>query len=72
MMNREWEIKFKPGQTAILDKSGTSCEVQIEGVSCHKAIGWQVIYDVREIESKVAYPASQKNLSGKPVKKLGQ
>ena len=68
-MNREWEIRFKPGQAAILDKSGTPCGVQIEGVSCHKATGWQVIYDVREIESKVAYPANQKNLSGKPVKK---
>jgi hypothetical protein len=71
-MNREWEIKFKPGQIAILDKSGTPCEVQIEGVSCHKATGWQVIYDVREIESKVAYPASQKELSGKSAKKAGQ
>jgi hypothetical protein len=71
-MNREWEIKFKPGQTVILDKSGTTCEVQIEGVSCHKATGWQVIYDVRETESKVAYPASQKELSGKPAKKAGQ
>jgi hypothetical protein len=70
-MNREWEIKFKPGQTVILDKSGTPREVEIEGVFCHKATGWQVIYDVREIESKVAYSASQKNLSGKPVKKLG-
>ena len=71
-MNREWEIKFRPGQTAILNKDGTPCEVQIEGVSCHKAIGWQVIYDVREIESKVAYPASQRELSGKPAKKAGQ
>ena len=71
-MNREWEIKFEPGQAAILDKVGTPCEVQIEGVSCHKATGWQVIYDVREIESKVAYPASQKSLSGKPAKKAGR
>jgi hypothetical protein len=70
-MNREWEIKFKPGQTVILDKSGNPCEVQIEGVFCHKSTGWQVIYDVREIESKVAYSASQKNLSAKPAKKLG-
>jgi len=70
-MNRKWEIKFGPGQTAILDKSGIPCEVEIEGVSCHKATGWQVIYDVREIESKVAYPASQKNLSGKPARKAG-
>ena len=72
MMNREWEIKFRPGQTVILDKSGIPCEVEIEGVFCHKATGWQVIYDVREIEAKVAYSASQKNLSGKPVKKAGQ
>jgi hypothetical protein len=72
MMNREWEIKFKPGQIAILDKSGIPCEVEIEGVSCHKATGWQVIYDIREIESKVAYSASQKNLSGKSAKKVGQ
>ena len=71
-MNREWEIKFEPGQIVILDKSGAPCEVEIEGVSCHKATGWQVIYDVREIESKVGYPASQKSLSKKPVKKLGQ
>ena len=71
-MKREWEIKFRPGQTVILDKSGTPCEVQIEGVSCHRATGWQVIYDVREIESRVGYPASQKNLSGKPAKKAGQ
>ena len=71
-MNREWEIKFRPGQTVILDKSGIPCEVEIEGVSCHKATGWQVIYDVREIDSRVAYPASQKNLSAKPVKKLSQ
>ena len=71
-MTREWEIKFKPGQIVILDKSGVPCEVQIEGVSCHKSTGWQVIYDVREIESKVAYSASQKSLSGKPAKKLGQ
>ena len=71
-MNREWEIKFKPGQAVILDKSGNPCEVEIEGVFCHKATGWQVIYDVREIESKVAYPASQKSLSGKPAKKAGQ
>ena len=71
-MNREWEIKFKPGQTVILDKFGAPCEVQIEGVSCNKATGWQVIYDVREIESKVAYSANQKNLSGKTAKKLGQ
>ncbi len=71
-MNREWEIRFKPGQTAILDKSGTPCEVRIEGVSCYKATGWQVIYDVREIESKAAYPASQKELSRKPIKKAGQ
>ena len=68
-MNREWGIKFKPGQTVILDKDGATCEVQIEGVSCHKATGWQVIYDVREIESKVAYSASQKNLSGKSAGK---
>jgi len=71
-MNREWEIKFKPGQAAILDKSGISCDVQIEGVSCHKATNWQVIYDVREIESKMAYPASQKELSGKPSRKAGR
>jgi hypothetical protein len=71
-MNRKWEIKFEPGQTVILDKLGAPCEVQIEGVSCYKAIGWQVIYDVREIDSRVGYPASQKNLSAKPVKKLGQ
>ena len=71
-MNYEWEIKFKPGQTVILDKSGISCEVEIEGVFCHKSTGWQVIYDVREIESKVAYSASQKSLSGKPSKKAGQ
>jgi hypothetical protein len=71
-MNREWEIKFKPGQTVILDKSGTPCEVEIEGVCCHKSIDWQVIYDVRETESKVAYSANQKNLSGKPAKKAGQ
>ncbi len=70
-MNRKWEIKFEPGQTVILDKSGNPCEVQIEGVFCHKSTGWQVIYDVREIDSKVAYSASQKNLSGKPAKKLG-
>jgi hypothetical protein len=68
MMNREWEIKFKPGQIVFLDKDGTPCEVRIEGVSCHNATGWQVIYDVREIESKVAYSASQKNLSGKPAR----
>jgi hypothetical protein len=67
-MNRKWEIKFEPGQTVILDKSGIPCEVEIEGVFCHKATGWQVIYDVREIESKVAYSASQKNLSGKPAR----
>ena len=67
-MNREWEIKFKPGQTVILDKFGTPCEVKIEGVSCYKAIDWQVVYDVREIESKVAYSASQKNLSAKPAR----
>jgi hypothetical protein len=67
-MNREWEIKFRPGQTAILDKSGTPCEVQIEGVRCHKSIDWEVIYDVREIGSRVGYPASQKNLSGKPAR----
>ena len=66
-MNREWEIKFKPGQTVILDKSGIPCEVEIEGVFCHKSIDWEVIYDVREIESKVAYSANQKNLSGKPA-----
>jgi hypothetical protein len=72
MMNRKWEIKFEPGQTVILDKSGTPCEVQIEGVFCHKSTGWQVIYDVREIESRVAYSASQKNLSSKPAKKAGQ
>jgi hypothetical protein len=67
-MNRKWEIKFEPGQTVILDKSGIPCEVEIEGVFCHKSTGWQVIYDVREIESKVAYSASQKNLSGKPAR----
>jgi hypothetical protein len=72
MMNREWEIKFSPGQTVILDKSGNPCEVQIEGVRCHKSIDWEVIYDVREIESRVGYPASQKNLSGKLAKKAGQ
>jgi hypothetical protein len=72
MMNRQWEIKFEPWQTAFLNKDGTPCEVRIEGVSCCKATGWQVIYDVREIESKVAYPASQKELSGKPAKKAGQ
>jgi len=71
-MNREWEIRFVPGQIAILDKSGTPCEVRIEGVSCHKATGWQVIYDVREIESKVAYTAIQKSLSGRPAKKAGR
>jgi hypothetical protein len=72
MMNRKWEIKFEPGQTVILDKSGIPCEVEIEGVFCHKATGWEVFYDVREIESKVAYSASQKSLSGKPAKKAGQ
>jgi hypothetical protein len=72
MMNREWEIKFRPGQTVFLDKFGTPCEVQIEGVYCHKATGWQVIYDVREIESKVAYSAKQKDLRNKPAKKAGQ
>ena len=71
-MNREWEIKFRPGQTAFLNKDGAPCEVRIEGVSCHKATGWQVIYDVREIESRMGYPASQKNLIAKPVKKAGQ
>ena len=70
-MNREWEIKFKPGQTVILNKDGTPCEVQIEGVRCNKSIDWEVIYDVREIESRVGYPASQKSLSGKPAKKAG-
>ena len=71
-MNREWEIKFRPGQTVILDKGGTPCEVQIEGVRCHKSIDWEVIYDVREIESKEAYPASQKSLSGKPARQPGK
>jgi len=71
-MNCEWEIKFKPGQTVILDKSGNPCEVEIEGVFCHKTTGWQVIYDVREIESKVAYSASQKDLSRKPANKARQ
>ena len=67
-MNRKWEIKFEPGQIVILDKSGTPCEVQIERVRCHKSIDWEVIYDVREIASRVGYPASQKNLSGKPAR----
>ncbi len=71
-MNRKWEIKFEPGQTVILDKSGIFCEVQIEGVRSHKSIDWEVIYDVREIDSRVGYPASQKNLSVRPSKKAGQ
>ncbi len=71
-MNRKWEIKFEPGQTVILDKSGIPCEVQIEGVRSHKSIDWEVIYDVREIGSRVGYPASQKNLNSKPAKKAGQ
>jgi hypothetical protein len=71
-MDREWGIKFKPRQTVILDKSGTPCEVQIEGVRCHKSIEWDVIYDVREIESRVGYPANQRSLSGKPAKKAGR
>ena len=67
-MKREWEIKFTPGQVVVLDKGGTPCEVEIEGVFCYKSTGWEVVYDVREIDSRIAYSASQKNLSGKPAR----
>jgi hypothetical protein len=54
----------------MLNKYGSMVEVEIEGVACNKATGWEVLYSVREVESRISYPASQSHLSKKPAKSV--
>jgi len=64
----DWDMKFMPGQFVMLNKYCRMVEVEIEGVACNKATGWEVLYSVREVEARIAYPASQSHLSKKPAK----
>jgi len=64
-MKHNWDFKFMPGQFVMIDKCGRMVEVEIEGAFCDKATGWEVLYRVREVESRIAYPASQSHLSRK-------
>lgn len=63
---KDWGIKYNPGQIVLLAKqTGETARVRIEGVQAHtRAHG--VIYDVREIDTAICYPAGQKELRAKP------
>jgi len=67
-MKHNWDMKYTPGQFVMLNKYDRMVEVEIEGVACNKATGWGVLYSVREVEARIAYPASQSRLSKKPAK----
>lgn len=61
---RPFVFKFQYGEHVILTKSdGTFCRVEIEGCSCGKNTSHVPIYQVREVETRVGYPASEKSLT---------
>jgi hypothetical protein len=56
MSIKDWGIKFYPRQVVAIEiRPGEVVSVEIEGVSVR---GDSVIYDVREVESRMGYPAS--------------
>lgn len=60
-METEFAVKLRRGAIRSLTKvDGTTVAVRVEGVYCRG--GEEPIYDVRELVSKIGYPASERDL----------
>ncbi len=63
-----WGIKFERGQIVMLDKHQAGpTRVRIVGVHAYEHSPKDVMYDVREIETRIGYPAMQSSLKAIPV-----
>jgi hypothetical protein len=58
MVIKDWGIKFSLGEVVTLRPKGVS--VRVERVDASRE---SVIYDVREVDSGIGYPADQKDLA---------
>ena len=60
-MARPFHIKLQYGAIRTLTKvDGTVVDVEIEGVRCRKDD--EPLYDVREIVTRIGYPAAERDL----------
>lgn len=60
-MEKNWDIKFKPFEAAMLTKStGETVKVQIESLATSEP--GKPMFNVREVISRIGYPAMQSEL----------
>lgn len=65
---RDWNIKYKRNQLCIVKPNGK--QVTIEAV--HGCKWGEVIYDVREVDTRIGYPASQDSLAPVRAKEVSR